>query len=626
MFAWANKPTEQLSIAPLVRRGYASQMLNANAGRAIFLTIAHAFRCVLLGLCLTQFAQAAPWNLFGQAPENAQAAILVFQATGDGVADSAWPQSAAALAGWQRQQQRVAAVDMLGGDFWLLTSFQPQRTADYVVVPGNTFFARADVRVYRDVRLRAGATTAGAVQRGAVGIGVSNTNALHRVVALHLSAGERYQILVRMRTPFFTSLPRVDIYPGDVFTQRMRNETLLTLMALGCLLALGIFNGLIGVWARDASYILYGGQALSLFMGWAFYFNVPYEWLGVSSARINFAPFFFLLTAFHSAFCSKFFELKLRSKLLHRIGRVITISALLLLPVCFLQPMLSHLLATLWVGQAIVFALCAGIWALLQGDRKARFFVAGYLTILLPGLLILPANLGLMPDVVDNADLLVLIGNAAEAMLLALALADRVKMIERSREEFRLGMQIALSQASTDGLTGLANRYAFNMELETILLAGAGAGPGKGLREGPVRSVTIAMIDLDGLKQINDSLGHAAGDALIQAAAKTLAGLDIKQLHSYRLGGDEFALLLHVSDDLSKQRLQLEILRAENTLRANGFAAAGLSFGIASSAEKGVLDGARLNETLKLADQRMYAYKSQRRHRTAPTLVYPKPF
>ncbi len=596
-------------------------MFNTSALLAVVFFMLRMVRCVMLGLCAAQCAQASPWNLFGQAPENAGAPILVFQADSSAPAPqntepSAWPESSAELKNWQHQQQRLATINMLGGDFWLLSEFQPKQSGDYIVVPGNTFFERAEVRVYGGTDI---------TQKGTVGIGIDNRNLLHRAISLKLESSTRYQILVRMRAPFFTSLPRVDVYPSEVFTQRMRNETLLTLMALGCLLALGIYNALIGVWARDASYILYGGQALSLFIGWAFYFNVPYEWLGLTSALFNFAPFFLLLTAFHSAFCSKFFELQLRSKLLHRIGRIITISALLLLPVCFLQPSVAHFLATLWVGNAIVFALSAGVWALLQKDRKARFFVAGYLTILLPGLLILPANLGLMPDVVDNADLLVLIGNAAEAMLLALALADRVKTIERSREEFRKGMQTALIQASTDGLTGLANRYAFNMELETILLSVKGSDTNRASLDGPVRSVTIAMIDLDGLKQINDTLGHAAGDALIKAAATALASLEIKHLHSYRLGGDEFALLLHVSDDLSKQRLQMEILRAESNLRASGFATAGLSFGIASSAEKGALDGARLNETLKLADQRMYTYKSQRRNRPTLALAHPKP-
>ena len=112
------------------------------------------------------------------------------------------------------------------------------------------------------------------------------------------------------------------------------------------------------------------------------------------------------------------------------------------------MPSTAHLWATFLVGLAITFAVGSSIWALLNGVTQARFMLAGYLAILIPGLIILPANLGMMDDIIDNADLLVLIGNALEAMLLAVALADRVKSVEASRETFRVGMQAALQQAA----------------------------------------------------------------------------------------------------------------------------------------------------------------------------------
>jgi diguanylate cyclase (GGDEF)-like protein len=87
-------------------------------------------------------------------------------------------------------------------------------------------------------------------------------------------------------------------------------------------------------------------------------------------------------------------------------------------------------------------------------------------------------------------------------------------------------------QALFDGLTGLANRTHFHEEVAATLAA---AEPG---------TVSLLLIDLDGFKGVNDTLGHAAGDALLTGVAAKLSasvrGCDLVA----RLGGDEFAVLL----------------------------------------------------------------------------------
>ena len=86
-----------------------------------------------------------------------------------------------------------------------------------------------------------------------------------------------------------------------------------------------------------------------------------------------------------------------------------------------------------------------------------------------------------------------------------------------------------VQQATTDGLTGVLNRRAFfEHATETCLRARSGAPIG------------AALMDIDGLKQINDALGHQAGDLAICAVANAAAsGATIVG----RLGGDEFGLL-----------------------------------------------------------------------------------
>jgi diguanylate cyclase len=100
-------------------------------------------------------------------------------------------------------------------------------------------------------------------------------------------------------------------------------------------------------------------------------------------------------------------------------------------------------------------------------------------------------------------------------------------------------------QASHDALTGLANRTAFHGRLEGVL-----AQPER--REG----TAVLFVDLDDFKDVNDRLGHAVGDAVLQAVATRLAAAVRPGDLVARLGGDEFALLL---DGVADPALALDI-------------------------------------------------------------------
>jgi len=542
---------------------------------------------------------AGPWWLFGPAADNAGADLAVYEAT-----DMAWwPSNQAQVEAWATAQQRLRVVDFQGGTFWLRHRFRStQGGGPYVVMPGNTFFHAAEVRVYGP----------DGVQSGTVGIGQPSSHVMHQGVAVQLRPDTEYDVLVRMETPLFTSLPRVDIYREEAFTLRLRNETLLFGLALGGLLGLGVYNLLIGAWTRSSAYVYYGGQSLCLVLGWGFYFGLPYQWFGWQDLTINYSVFFIALTALHAGFCRSFLQLpKLDARLSHAADGLMVLSAIGLLA-ALTMPSTAHLWATTLVGLAIAFAVGSSLWALVNGVTQARFMLAGYLAILIPGVIILPANLGMMDDIIDNADLLVLIGNAVEAMLLAVALADRVKSVEASRETFRIGMQTAMRQASTDPLTGLQNRYAFNLRFEEIL------DSDKALLS---NGLLVAMIDLDGLKTVNDQEGHAQGDALLCAVARGLRDMATPNAEVFRLGGDEYAVLVLAGDELSGQRLARELQRVESDVRALGFSQAGLSFGIATS-DRALPTSRHLAQLLEVADQRMYENKATRKalragHRSA---------
>ena len=154
-------------------------------------------------------------------------------------------------------------------------------------------------------------------------------------------------------------------------------------------------------------------------------------------------------------------------------------------------------------------------------------------------------------------------------------------------------------QARTDALTGLANRGAVERDLE------------RRLADDEVESVAVIMLDLDRFKDVNDSLGHQFGDALLRLIGDRLEDQVRDDDLIGRLGGDEFAVILEPSRDHDLDR-QLDSLHQRLTAPAeiDGITLeVGSSMGVACWPD----DADNAAELLRLADIAMY--EAKRTHR-----------
>ena len=152
--------------------------------------------------------------------------------------------------------------------------------------------------------------------------------------------------------------------------------------------------------------------------------------------------------------------------------------------------------------------------------------------------------------------------------------------------------------AYQDSLTRLANRRLFelNLQLAAENLKALGRG------------YSLMVMDLNKFKAINDTLGHAAGDQVLQEAARRLQGVLRSSDTVARLGGDEFAVLLITNDRHKASEiasLMVERVKQPITLADGKLVEVGVSIGIARSPENGTVT----DELLHLADEAMYAAK-----------------
>lgn len=181
--------------------------------------------------------------------------------------------------------------------------------------------------------------------------------------------------------------------------------------------------------------------------------------------------------------------------------------------------------------------------------------------------------------------------DAAFATVLASVAAAGIAQTERLEEARRL--------AFTDALTGLANRRAVDMRLDEAIEAHRAGGD----------VVSLVVCDLNGLKRVNDSLGHAVGDRLLErfGSVLSLCGAMLPGALAARLGGDEFCLVAvgPGADDVVRAGEEL-CLRASELELGDGVAC-----GIASTGDPigEVLSARRL---FRLADAAQYRAKALR--------------
>lgn len=150
--------------------------------------------------------------------------------------------------------------------------------------------------------------------------------------------------------------------------------------------------------------------------------------------------------------------------------------------------------------------------------------------------------------------------------------------------------------AEFDELTGLANRSQFQSRLCALCEAS----------EAGNRGGALLLIDLDGFKEVNDSLGHAAGDACLKEAAQRLTDVCRKASIVARIGGDEFAVLLETHYRIEAAELARKIIMAMSRPTNCG----GHPFKIGASVGIASISGRSSSELFQCADTALYAAKS----------------
>ena len=163
-------------------------------------------------------------------------------------------------------------------------------------------------------------------------------------------------------------------------------------------------------------------------------------------------------------------------------------------------------------------------------------------------------------------------------------------------------MKSMFENVSTDQLTGLIARGAFDDQFKTLMQSASESG----------EPLSLAFLDIDHFLQINQSFGHVGGDQVLQAVAAILQSLAGENTRIARYGGDEFALIFP-NTEREQAFLILERIRAEVESRET-FNEIDTNVTITAGIAAYAIDGNTENEILRKADQALYRAKKNGRN------------
>lgn len=375
---------------------------------------------------------------------------------------------------------------------------------------------------------------------------------------------------------------------SDFYRHQFINN-IITYFAVSVMLTLALFAIIIFVRTRQKITLTCAAYIGLMGFGWACAAGLIDDVFSINWFNTTYSGYllFPLAKAFACQFTKQLFncerDFPKLARLLNTVTKVCIVLTVFMPVISFPSAyLISHIVAIIWLPLSVTI----GFLMLKQNDFRAKYYLTGNLLYTLALSYYMLTHTKLMDSMI-YPELFVLTALALDCICISLSLAEWLHIKQRDyNRNFYL--------ARIDPMTSIGNRYALNEKLEVIN-----------------DHFVVVFIDFDGLKAINDHLGHKQGDAFLVTGAALMSDI-IKNFGTvYRTGGDEFVWLFEVKSSKKIEtiiNLVPELIANCETVLKEGWSESGISYGIASS-----IEAKSQSECLTLADERMYLYKKAKK-------------
>ncbi|MCF6455301.1 ATP-binding protein [Pseudoalteromonas sp. MMG024] len=337
---------------------------------------------------------------------------------------------------WQHKAQAVKRPNIFGDEVWYALSIDNQlASGDYVFAPSNFMADDIEVRVFAK----------DGVQTTYSGANYPLNVPFHFANRVHLKQGEQYMVIMRITSNYFYTAPKVTVSHASKFEQQATVNSTIMLLCFGIGLALGLYNLLIYFVSREKMHLYYALFTASWVFAWSHFFLIPQQLFNINTASVHWLGFI-LLPLTNALFFIPFLRLDERFPQLAKVALWIGYGALAGIPISLFMPGFGFIWATLVTGTMMVIGMASGLLSWQHGFKPARYFILAYIAMLLPNMVGNLNNLGLLGDVNANFYLYGLIGTTLDALLLAFAVADKLRLINQQNIDLSQNLELKVRE------------------------------------------------------------------------------------------------------------------------------------------------------------------------------------
>lgn len=326
-----------------------------------------------------------------------------------------------------------------------------------------------------------------------------------------------------------------ELSDASLFIQQQQQEYLLYGLFYGAMLVLITISFLGALLLRQWLYLLYTVFLTSSTIMWALLNGFAYQFMWPSSVfwhNEGFHILYLLVSATAILFSRQFLMTRIQFPRLDKWLRwlpVVFFAGIVFRLAGFYEPVLYLAMFSI---VSLVLLSVLGLKAYLQGMVYARWYALAWLVYGCGlALSVTAATTSILPWGM-NSLLYAQLGAIVEALMLLMALGDKVRHWERDHQQI-------LQLVHQDPLTGLGNRRLMPDAMKSLQNAFIHNG----------KPVFLALLDLDDFKQVNDHYGHEAGDEVIKLLASLMQTFSRSEDICIRQGGDEFLLLFQAGNE-----------------------------------------------------------------------------
>ncbi|WP_405452044.1 diguanylate cyclase [Paenibacillus sp. HJGM_3] len=434
----------------------------------------------------------------------------------------------------------------------------------------------------------------------------SNRDVKNRNISfeLMLDPGYAATLYVRVETEGAMALPIKLIHPVE-FAQHEQLNYLLLGGYYGILLIMVIYNSIMAFSFRSRVFFTYVVINLSNLLLYSSLNGIAFQYFWPEAVWWNNRAIVFFMCVSHLAallFTSQFLDVQCRHPRLYKVFRGFILLEAVNIAVLFVSYKAGLLLVTYSVPIIQVVLIAAGVLGLKAKFRPARYFMIGWGVFLIGAILSTLSDAGYVP-MLWWTTYASQIGSTFEAVVLSWGLAYQIQVMRKEKEFAVAQMKESRRLADSDDLTGLYNRRYVIRAFE------------EAAKKPESMPITLLMLDLDHFKQVNDTLGHDAGDLVLKKFASILEHCFRPTDIIGRFGGEEFMVLLtHTNAEQARSAAEYVL----KSIREHRFKVKDQTLGCTAS-----LGLAQWNETerepfehlLRRADQALYEAKRSGRNR-----------